>query len=204
MTPQAGALIVLVCPECGKRYKGDPTKPDARYQCPADQSTLIKLDSAAELALRKRKDDEYPRGSIDEDQPETPQGVSPIPTSPEDLKTRVSRGNAGGGRSGAAAAPAPAPGSLSQAPIGISESALLTGFGERRSGLATIECPIVTDPEGGPIRKYEKKTSIGKGGMGEVLKVLDRDLRREVAMKMLRPQREGAAAAEDVFRFMKE
>src|SRR5262245_25929102 len=209
MTPQAGALVVLVCPECGKRYKGDPSKPEARYQCPADQSTLIKLDSAAELALRKRKEDEYPprdfssSSSTDGEQPETPQGDSPLLSPTEALKTRVSRSRPDSGRA-AAAAPAPAPGSLSQAPIGISESGLLTGFGERRSVVATIEWPTGADPEGGPIRKYEKKTTIGKGGMGEVLKVLDRDLRREVAMKMLRPQREGAAAAEDVFRFMKE
>src|SRR5262245_6353856 len=201
MTPQAGALIVLVCPECGKRYKGDPSKPDARYQCPADQSTLIKLDSAAELALRKRKEDEYPpqdfssSPSTDEEQPETPPGDSPLLSSTEALKTRVSRGRPDSGRAAAAAAPAPAPGSLSQAPIGLSESGLLTGFGERRSVVATIEWPTGNDPEGGPIRKYEKKTTIGKGGMGEVLKVLDRDLRREVAMKMLRPQREGTVSA---------
>src|SRR5919108_721174 len=137
MSPQAGALIVLVCPECGKRYKGDPTKPEARYQCPADQSTLIKLDSAAELALRQRKEEEYaPQGfaSSSEKHPsDSVQGDSPVPTPPEDLKTRVSRANIGSGRSAAAAAPAPAPGSLSQAPIGLSESGLLTGFGERRS-----------------------------------------------------------------------
>ena len=210
MTPQAGALIVLVCPECGKRYKGDPTKPEARYQCPADQSTLIKLDSAAELALRKRTEDQYPPqdfnggSAVDQEQTERAASAAPVPTAPEDLKTRVSRGASGAGRSAAAAAPAPTPGSLSQAPIGISESGLLTGFGERRSVVATIEWPTGNDPEGGPIRKYEKKTTIGKGGMGEVLKVLDRDLRREVAMKMLRPQREGVVSAEDVFRFMKE
>ncbi|MCI0350184.1 MAG: bifunctional serine/threonine-protein kinase/formylglycine-generating enzyme family protein [Acidobacteriales bacterium] len=207
MTPQAGVLIVLVCPECGKRYKGDPTKPDARYQCPADQSTLIKLDSGAEAALRRRKEEEYPPQNLEGssfDQ-EAPAPTAPPNAPQEDLKTRLSRGTPGSGRSAAvAAAPAPAPGSLSQAPIGLSESGLLTGFGERRSVVATIEWPSGTDPEGGPIRKYEKKNTIGKGGMGEVLKVLDRDLRREVAMKMLRPQREGMVSAEDVFRFMKE
>src|SRR5262249_38742422 len=163
-----------------------------------------------ELALRKRKEDEYPpqdfssSPSTDEEQPETPPGDSPLLSSTEALKTRVSRGRPDSGRAAAAAPPAPAPGSLSQAPIGFSESGLLTGCGERRSVVATIEWPTGNDPEGGPIRKYEKKTTIGKGGMGEVLKVLDRDLRREVAMKMLRPQREGTVSAEDVFRFMKE
>src|SRR5262249_695024 len=115
MTPQAGALIVLVCPECGKRYKGDPSKPEARYQCPADQSTLIRLDSAAELALRKRKDDEYAAQNfarslpVEQDAPDSRQDDSPPPGTPqEDLKTRLSRGNAGAGKVAAAAAPAPA------------------------------------------------------------------------------------------------
>lgn len=199
MTPQAGALIVLVCPECGKRYKGDPTKPEARYQCPADQSTLIKLDSAAELALRQRKEeDRAGRNATSEEQALT--------AAPSEEKTRVSRSGSSSGSSGAAAAPAAAPASpsLTQVPIGLAEDGSLKGFGERRSVVATIEWPTGTDPEGGPIRKYERKTTIGKGGMGEVLKVLDRDLRREVAMKMLRPQREGGVSPEDVFRFMKE
>jgi len=48
--------------------------------------------------------------------------------------------------------------------------------------------------------KYETVGKLGQGGGGQVLKVLDRDLRREVAMKMLLPQhREGAAGIpEDV------
>lgn len=213
MTPQAGVLIVLVCPECGKRYKGDPSKPEARYQCPADQSTLIKLDSAAELALRKRKDDERAangsqNGQVsDEEQPTPPSSEQELSLHPEEMKTRVARSSSSSHsrNSGAAAAAAPAEApSLTQVPIGLSEDGLLKGFAERRSVVAGIEWPTGTDPEGGHIRKYQKKTTIGKGGMGEVLKVLDRDLRREVAMKMLRPQRDTGVSAEDVFRFMKE
>jgi serine/threonine protein kinase/formylglycine-generating enzyme required for sulfatase activity len=209
MTPQAGSLLVLVCPECGKRYKGDPTKPEARYQCPADQSTLIRLESAAEREHRRKKTADqsgHDAPRLSEEQPFHEQRVSisePQNGDPDDQKTKVSRANAGG--AGAAAAPAPAPPTLTQVPIGLTESGLLKGFNERRSVVATIEWPSGADPEGGPIRKYEKKGVIGKGGMGEVMKVLDRDLRREVAMKMLRPQRpDGGVSAEDVFRFMKE
>lgn len=209
MTPQAGVLIVLVCPECGKRYRGDPSKPDARYQCPADQSTLIKVDSAAEAALRKRNDEEPANGSqngaVEEEQP-AQASTEPEPSNaPEEMQTRVARSSSQSGDSGAGAAAAPAQSpSLTQGPIGLSDDGLLKGFGERRSVVAGIEWPSGNDPEGGPIRKYQKKTTIGKGGMGEVLKVLDRDLRREVAMKMLRPQNEGGVSAEDVYRFMKE
>src|SRR5262249_50695091 len=35
---------ILVCPTCGKKYRGNPAKPDGRYQCPDDQAVLIKLD----------------------------------------------------------------------------------------------------------------------------------------------------------------
>jgi eukaryotic-like serine/threonine-protein kinase len=54
--------------------------------------------------------------------------------------------------------------------------------------------------------KYETVGKLGQGGGGQVLKVLDRDLRREVAMKMLLPQhREGGGIPEDVLlRFIKE
>jgi len=213
MTVQGGAVLVLVCPECGKRYKGDSGKPDARYQCPADQSTLIKLDSAAERALRKVEQEQRADGVRDRYAPQDENSEATLPTPspsaatpPEDLVTRVSHGSDRSRNSGAAAAAAPAQdaGSLTQVPIGVSEDGLVKGYGERRSVVASIEWPTGNDPEGGPIRKYEKKTTIGKGGMGEVLKVLDRDLRREVAMKMLRPQREGGVSAEDVFRFMKE
>jgi serine/threonine protein kinase len=38
------------------------------------------------------------------------------------------------------------------------------------------------------VEKYEFVGEIGSGGMGEVVLVNDRDLRREVAMKVLRPE----------------
>src|SRR5690242_19880951 len=49
------AVVVLVCPQCGKKYKGDASKPDARYQCPVDQSTLIRLDTDAAAAARQAR-----------------------------------------------------------------------------------------------------------------------------------------------------
>ena len=46
----------------------------------------------------------------------------------------------------------------------------------------------VSDPEGTrqPREKYEVSATIGAGGMGEVLLVKDRDLRREIAMKVMK------------------
>ena len=52
------------------------------------------------------------------------------------------------------------------------------------------------------VTKYEVKSKLGAGGMGEVYKVLDRDLRREVAMKKLRAGVSGLE--EDMLRFVKE
>src|SRR4051812_6210570 len=43
MASAPGAVLVLVCPTCGKKYRGNPEKPDGRYQCPDDQSTLTKF-----------------------------------------------------------------------------------------------------------------------------------------------------------------
>src|SRR6185503_16853411 len=125
-----------------------------RYQCPADQSTLIRLDSAAELALQKRNEGEFAGRNSPPSAPAAPEqadsehgnATAALHTaSQQDLKTRLSHGNSGSGSSAAAAA-APAPdqaqvGSLSQVPIGLSENGLLTGFGERRSVVATIEWP---------------------------------------------------------------
>src|SRR5262245_1206468 len=38
------------------------------------------------------------------------------------------------------------------------------------------------------VAKYEELAKIGRGGMGEVLLLRDRDLRREIAMKVIRPE----------------
>jgi len=43
MASAPGAVLVLVCPTCGKKYRGNPDKPDGRYQCPDDQATLTKF-----------------------------------------------------------------------------------------------------------------------------------------------------------------
>src|SRR5262249_27255501 len=34
------------CPTCGKKYRGNPAKPDGRYQCPDDQAILVKFDAS--------------------------------------------------------------------------------------------------------------------------------------------------------------
>ncbi len=43
MASAPGAVLILVCPTCGKKYRGNPEKPDGRYQCPDDQATLAKV-----------------------------------------------------------------------------------------------------------------------------------------------------------------
>src|SRR5437879_4637451 len=66
----------------------------------------------------------------------------------------------------------------------------------RESVVARIATGSIKDsdrapaPDGAPCvpgaEKYETVAPIGRGGMGEVLLVNDRDLRRDVAMKVIR------------------
>src|SRR3954467_9855998 len=46
MSPPSAAFLLL-CPACGKKYKGNPEKPNSRYKCPADQSELVRPEAAA-------------------------------------------------------------------------------------------------------------------------------------------------------------
>ncbi len=45
----------------------------------------------------------------------------------------------------------------------------------------------------GPDERYSERALLGRGGLGEVVEVYDRDLRREVALKRPRPERRGAS-----------
>jgi serine/threonine protein kinase/formylglycine-generating enzyme required for sulfatase activity len=61
---------------------------------------------------------------------------------------------------------------------------------ERRSVVAMLQSPVDAPSTSTPVatqQKYEIAGELGKGGVGRVLKVVDRDLKREVAMKMLLP-----------------
>src|ERR1051326_300666 len=219
------AVVVLVCPQCGKKYKGDASKPDARYQCPVDQSTLIRLDTEAAAAARQAR-------------MSPSAGENPPVSGPGSENGMALPANVAGQNGGAAApaatpgfsaaygsdgddsqeiSPSPPPPSPAAAPPRPSQavatpappagSSILGGFEQRQSVVAALEKFGHTDPVTGewvPVYKYEIKSKLGQGGMGEVYKVLDRDLRREVAMKRLRPQAAMGAAEEDLLRFVKE
>ena len=162
--------LILICPQCGKKYSGDPNKPNARYLCPADKTALVRAEAP---------------------KPEAP----PDPPRPEPPKPQ-----------------APAADSMTLAYEGAIDTLppppkSTSAVEERRSVLATLK------PKGGHhghmpefVAKYEAAGKLGEGGMGEVLKVMDRDLKREVAMKRLRAQSEGTGtvAEEDLLRFVEE
>src|SRR3954469_21802903 len=65
MASAPGAVLVLVCPTCGKKYRGNPEKPDGRYQCPDDQATLTKFTPPGAVA------------------PPAPKSAEPIPPPPD-------------------------------------------------------------------------------------------------------------------------
>src|SRR5438270_6967341 len=60
MASAPGAVLILVCPTCGKKYRGNPEKPDGRYQCPDDQATLTKYSPALAAPVIERKADPPP------------------------------------------------------------------------------------------------------------------------------------------------
>ena len=55
--------------------------------------------------------------------------------------------------------------------------------------LADDEEPVIDRAEPSFVSRYEDRGSIGRGGMGEVRRVYDRQLEREVAMKLVLPER---------------
>src|SRR5437588_1186195 len=264
MAGKAISVVVLVCPQCGKKYKGDANKPDARYQCPADQSSLIRLDTEAVAAVKQAKAEgrqeiansnanaaamaASPQVAVQAaaafsaaaagqgaasvpDMPAppalmgystpyaTPGDVHPAapdnggPPPPPDYGHETSYIPPPGAAHSAPAqdyAPPPTPQAsveVRPAPRAPTGTNILSGFEQRRSVVATLERLGGTDPATGQrvsVFKYETKSKLGAGGMGEVYKVLDRDLRREVAMKMLRPQAGAGVEETDLLRFVKE
>src|SRR3954452_1944150 len=60
MASAPGPVLILVCPTCSKKYRGNPEKPDGRYQCPDDQATLTKYSPVPPAPPIERKADPPP------------------------------------------------------------------------------------------------------------------------------------------------
>src|SRR5947209_1722796 len=94
MAGKAISVVVLVCPQCGKKYKGDASKPDARYQCPADQSTLIRLDTDVVTAVKQAKAENRQE---QEAKAASPQASAPPPDSAAAFSAAASASPSGSG-----------------------------------------------------------------------------------------------------------
>jgi serine/threonine protein kinase/formylglycine-generating enzyme required for sulfatase activity len=94
--------------------------------------------------------------------------------------------------------------------VGGSAPAATSTVNEERRSVLSLFHPSdsgETAPAATAKEKYEVVGELGKGGMAQVLKVLDRDLKREVAMKMLLPEDGGSAAGQTrdaLLRFIEE
>src|SRR5689334_20025545 len=66
---------------------------------------------------------------------------------------------------------------------------------------ATVALPLVRLAPGGVFAdRYEVLAPLGEGGMGAVYRVLDRELREEIALKVLRPEIADGPGVLDRFR----
>jgi serine/threonine protein kinase/formylglycine-generating enzyme required for sulfatase activity len=221
MNGPAPALI-LSCPQCGKKYQGDPSKPEARYLCPADRSVLQRATPPPPPAPRATIEVEMgkdapapappppsPRITQPVEPPSPRHDTQPIDMSPflsprgdDDSATRVLSGD----DAGRAAFPDPAATrvlSPPHAPSAASSALTMGTLSEhRRSVLSLLQHR--NSPAAAALlkEKYEMVGKLGQGGVGEVWKVRDRDLNREVAMKLLLAGTEGSA--DSVNRFIEE
>ncbi len=183
--------FVLVCPQCRRRFRGDPAQPDARYRCPDDRSPLERAEQASEtvdLATARKMTVEIPgggdpaEGAFGSTQP----GASParpVPPTPAAQQAPTQFLSSGGG----------SPGSMTGS---------LAAGEARRSVLAALGVGAQAPGVSRGVDKYETVGELGKGGMGEVLKVVDKDLKREVALKRMRGGKEVSSGA--LLRFVEE
>ncbi len=281
------AAFILVCPTCGKKYQGNPDKPNARYKCPKDQVELVRpevpapapvppLEPKNEISLdyeatqrmapppsyestqkidipsyeqtqrietqsyeqtqrietqgyEQTQKIDIPVQGYDAPPPRTTQPIDQedIPTqritqqiatpetdNQEEQATRVISSDASpynaaedqatrvmGSGEGAGRTPTPTP--TPRTTQAYSAGATVTiQPEERKSVIAMIQGSASSGAAASLLSgKYEEVSKLGQGGVGEVVKVMDRDLKREVAMKRLLSQGSGD---DSLIRFVEE
>ena len=265
--------FLLLCPTCGKKYKGNPEKPNARYKCPADQTELVRLpETAATPPVAPQTTTDYEATQRMSSSPENDyESTQRINTqSQDDLLTQgfdyqatqkieiqtsyeamqkieaASQGDVAQ-RVAQSDSPEDAPTQrISQDQIGDQvndqatrvlssdtaadeEATRVMGSGEpahpptptprttqtyrssptvtivpeeRRSVIAMLQGSATGGSAASILSgKYEEVSKLGQGGVGEVVRVMDRDLKREVAMKRLINQNTGD---DSLIRFIEE
>ncbi len=175
----AGPSYFLVCSKCARKFSADEGL-DVDYQCPDDGTKLVRETIPARTVV----------STVQATQVETPTADKTLKLSAEDpAKTMVVSSQAMG----------------SEPPTLISP----TIGSDRRSIVDMLQTgqPGVHAGPGLLKDKYEVVGQLGEGGVGQVLKVMDRDLMREVAMKMLLPDALRGSAAQTqnaLIRFVEE
>ena len=266
------AAFLLLCPTCGKKYKGNPEKPNARYKCPADQSELVRAEAAAQAPppspptpdyestqrISTPQDDLVSTGfdyqatqkievqnsyeatqkieiqnsyeatqkiDVPTQQGDATQRITqqfdysqdapttriPADAPAEDQATRVLTSDTSAAASDDQATrvmgsgepqrtPTPTPTPRTTQP-NMTTSSVSVMPEERKSVIAMLQGIAKSGAATAGSQKYEEVKKIGQGGVGEVVKVLDRDLKREVAMKRLLNQGTGD---DSLIRFVEE
>ncbi len=180
----------LVCPICKRTFPSDFGGPDTASRCPYDRANLVRpASNDPRQTLQPTHDFEATMRITEPGTPVSPSGQDTVVNTQHE-ETPV----LGSGRSADRTIMLNIEASQALEIESDNSPVARTITQQGRSVLAMLDSfeNRMDHGETASKDKYEFISELGKGGVGQVLKVLDRDLKREVAMKMLLPASPGA------------